>query len=99
MQAKIIDYASGKIAKSLQKIDKDDVVKAYSKVSSKVRRNKYLIKKDEKVTNTEEKWEMLEISENDSKSDKNVKIDKQLETLIKVKSDDDSHIEGEWFLL
>lgn len=94
MQAKIIDFASDKIAKSLQKIEKEDVMNAYSKVSSKIRRNKYLVKKDEKVTISEENSEMLEKIEIDINPCKFEKLDKQPNTVMKNEKDDDLNIDG-----
>lgn len=52
MQTRILDFASDKIAKSLSKIDKDDVMNAYSSISSKFR-------KDRKVSSHEEYCDML----------------------------------------
>ena len=101
MQAKIIDFASDKIAKSLQKIEKEDVMNAYSKVSSKIRRNKYLVKKDEKVTNRiEENCEMLKKSETDITPDLNLdkieKVDKKPETIMKIENDDEGNTDGKF---
>jgi hypothetical protein len=60
MQAKIIDFASDKLVKSLRKIDKDDVKNAYANISSKLRKGKSSATKDgAKVTSSEEYCEML----------------------------------------
>lgn len=39
MQAKILDFASDKLVKSLGKIEKDDILSAYSSISSKFRKD------------------------------------------------------------
>lgn len=57
MQAKIIDFASDRIAKSLSKINKEDVRSAYSTISSKLRKKP---KEDlGKVSSSEEYCEMM----------------------------------------
>lgn len=59
MQAKIIDFASDKISKSLKKIEKDDVKNAYKSISSKLRKGEKSATKGAKVTSSEEYCEML----------------------------------------
>jgi hypothetical protein len=60
MQARIIDFASDKLVKSLKKIEKDDVKNAYANISSKLRKGKSSATRDgAKVTSSEEYCEML----------------------------------------
>lgn len=106
MQAKIIDFASDKLAKSLQKIEKEDVMNAYSKVSSRIRRNKYLSKKDEKFVNVEENREMLD-KKFDNKPDVNKDNSKIIdepreskpETLAKIEKVGESNSDGNFKIL
>lgn len=60
MQAKIIDFASDKLVKSLKKIEKEDVKNAYANISSKLRKAKNSeAKSGAKVTSSEEYCDML----------------------------------------
>ena len=70
MQAKIFDFASDKIVKSLNKIDKQDIQNVFSKVSSKFERKDKSSQKSEASTSHqhEEKVEKdLKASTVDSK--------------------------------
>lgn len=99
MQAKIIDFASDKIAKSLQKIDKEDVMNAYSKVSSRIRRNKYLLKKDQNTgTKSDENNEMLEKVEIDTKAEKSKKLI-EAEAILVIENDDGLNTDGKSYPL
>lgn len=82
MQAKIIDFASDKIVKSLQKIEKNDVKNAYSSLSSKLRKNKRKKSLKKNVTNNGE------YCENQSE------YPKQSETVVLIEANGESSVDG-----
>lgn len=89
MQAKIIDFASDKIVKSLQKIEKNDVKNAFSNLSSKLSKKgkKRAAKKNAAIKESNE--EGCELLKNESYKDV-----KKSEKVISIEDDECSSVDG-----
>lgn len=87
MQARIIDFASDKFVKTLGKIDKDDVKKFYSSLSSKFGSSSKSDTKEEVEASQRKNENEIEI-EVTSEEESRAMLDKKPEAIQELSTDD-----------